>query len=69
MHLVMGVTGKVGGATARHLLKQGKPRIYKDFPKVAGRNIHLAKVLFPSTCKSSSAADGCANQRFRNHPK
>jgi uncharacterized protein YbjT (DUF2867 family) len=24
MYLVMGVTGKVGGATARHLLKQGK---------------------------------------------
>src|SRR5258708_4073105 len=24
MHLVMGITGKVGGATARHLLKQGK---------------------------------------------
>ena len=24
MHLVMGVTGKVGNATARHLLKQGK---------------------------------------------
>src|SRR5271154_6369622 len=24
MYLVMGITGKVGGATARHLLKQGK---------------------------------------------
>ena len=24
MHLVLGITGKVGGATARHLLKQGK---------------------------------------------
>jgi len=24
MHLVMGITGKVGGATAGHLLKQGK---------------------------------------------
>ena len=23
-YLVMGITGKVGGATARHLLKQGK---------------------------------------------
>jgi len=23
MYLVMGITGKVGGATARHLLKQG----------------------------------------------
>ena len=25
MYLIMGITGKVGGATARHLLKQGKP--------------------------------------------
>jgi uncharacterized protein YbjT (DUF2867 family) len=24
MYLVMGITGKVGGATARHPLKQGK---------------------------------------------
>jgi uncharacterized protein YbjT (DUF2867 family) len=24
MYLVMGITGKVGGATVRHLLKQGK---------------------------------------------
>ena len=24
MYLVMGITGNVGGATARHLLKQGK---------------------------------------------
>ena len=24
MYLVMGITGKVGGATARHLLNQGK---------------------------------------------
>ena len=24
MYLVMGITGKVGGATGRHLLKQGK---------------------------------------------
>jgi nucleoside-diphosphate-sugar epimerase len=24
MHLVLGITGKVGGATARHLLRQGK---------------------------------------------
>jgi uncharacterized protein YbjT (DUF2867 family) len=24
MYLVMGITGQVGGATARHLLKQGK---------------------------------------------
>ena len=24
MYLVMGITGKVGGATARHLLHQGK---------------------------------------------
>ena len=24
MYLVMGITGKVGGATARHLLAQGK---------------------------------------------
>ncbi|MGB6723065.1 MAG: NmrA family NAD(P)-binding protein [Terracidiphilus sp.] len=24
MYLVMGITGKVGGATARHLIKQGK---------------------------------------------
>src|SRR5580698_2740165 len=24
MYLVMGITGKVGGASARHLLKQGK---------------------------------------------
>jgi uncharacterized protein YbjT (DUF2867 family) len=24
MHLVLGITGKVGGAAARHLLKQGK---------------------------------------------
>ena len=24
MYLVMGITGKVGGATARHLLQQGK---------------------------------------------
>jgi uncharacterized protein YbjT (DUF2867 family) len=24
MYLVMGITGKVGGATARHLLQQGR---------------------------------------------
>jgi uncharacterized protein YbjT (DUF2867 family) len=30
MHLVLGITGKVGGAAARHLLKQFNRRIQRS---------------------------------------
>ena len=38
MFLVMGITGKVGGATARHLLAQGKKvrALVRDRAKAAG---------------------------------
>jgi uncharacterized protein YbjT (DUF2867 family) len=37
MYLVMGITGKVGGATAPHLLKQGKQvrALVRDHEKAA----------------------------------
>jgi uncharacterized protein YbjT (DUF2867 family) len=37
MFLVMGITGKVGGATARHLLAQGKEvrALVRDHQKAA----------------------------------
>jgi uncharacterized protein YbjT (DUF2867 family) len=39
MYLVMGITGKVGGSTARHLLKQGKQvrALVRDRVKAAKR--------------------------------
>jgi len=46
MYLVMGITGKVGGATARHLLKQGKQvralvRNREKAAKWAGQGVEL----------------------------
>ncbi len=46
MHLVMGITGKVGGATARHLLQQGKKvralvRNREKAAKWAGQGVEL----------------------------
>ena len=55
MHLVMGITGKVGGATARHLLKQGKQvralvRNREKVAKWAGQGVELT-LRASSSCK------------------
>ena len=54
MHLVLGITGKVGGAAARHLVKQGKQvrALMRNREKAASSKT-FSLACMPPTCHQS----------------
>ncbi len=54
MHLVLGITGKVGGAVARHLVKQGKQvrALVRNREKAASSKT-FSLAYMPPTCHQS----------------
>ena len=69
MYLVMGITGKVGGATARHLLEQGKQvrALVRDRAKAAkwaDQGVELVEGDWNDATAITTALKGVAGAAF-----